>query len=351
METLYLLGTAMGLGLVSGLNLYATVLAVGLGVNLGLIQLSPSLAGLGVLGDPLVILVAGALYVLEFFADKIPWVDSAWDSVHTFIRPLGAAWIGAAALGHVDPALEVAGFLLAGGMALSTHATKAGLRGLVNASPEPFSNAGLSLAEDVLAVAGSWLALTYPLLTGSLAAVFAAAFLLLAPRLFRVLRAQLLALAALVRTALGGGRAAEDVFDELPPACARRLGPGIGGPGDFVLRCVTGRRLGVPAGHVGYLCLAGDSLLVLLRPWFRMRQQVVDLSRVTETRVHRGVLFDRLSLRSGASTGTFYFFRDRRRPLGEAAGRIDAARRRRAIGSARPGAVGRAPVSCASTLL
>jgi hypothetical protein len=326
MEIIQLLGTAMGLGFVSGINLYATVLAVGLGVNLGLIQLSPELAGLAALGHPVVILVAGALYVVEFFADKIPWVDTAWDSLHTFIRPLGAAWIGAAALGTVDPALDVAGFLLAGTVALSTHATKAGLRVLVNASPEPFSNVTLSFAEDVVAVGGTWLVLRYPVFTGAVAALFAVAFPFVAAHLFGVLRAQILGVVSLLRAWLGGERPADDLFDELPPAYARSLPSGFGKPGDFALRCVTGRRLGVPAGQIGYLCLGGDRLLLLFRRRLRVREHAIDPARLDEVRVQRGVLFERLSLRSGASTTTLYFFRHRRQSVAEAARRLDTIR-------------------------
>ena len=322
METLQLLGTAMGLGFVSGINLYATVLAVGLGINLGLIQLAPSLAGLAALGHPLVILVAGVLYVIEFFADKIPWVDTAWDAVHTFVRPLGAAWIGATALGPLDPAVEVAGLLLAGSVALSTHATKAGVRVLANASPEPFSNVVLSLAEDAAAIGGAWLVLRYPLATGLVAALFVLGFLVMAPWLFAIVRAQILAVAALLRVWLGGERMDDDVFDDLPPAYAEVLPAGFGAPGDFALRCVTGRRLGAPAGHTGYLCLADERLLLLVRRRMRVRQHVIDVAGLDEVRVERGVLFDRLVLRSGASRTTLYFVRDRRRPVAEAARRL-----------------------------
>jgi hypothetical protein len=326
METIQLLGAAMGLGFVSGINLYATVLAVGLGVNLGLIQLAPHLAGLAALGHPLVLLVAGVLYVVEFFADKIPWVDTAWDSVHTFVRPLGAAWIAASALGTVDPALDVAAFLLAGGVALSTHATKAGLRVLVNASPEPFSNVGLSLAEDVVAVSGAWLVLRYPVATGILAALFALGFLLVAPRLFALLRAQILGLRALVRAWLGRERPADDLFDALPSAYARALPAAFGAPGDFALRCVTGRRLGVPAGRVGYFCRAGDRLVVLARHWLKVRATAIDLGRVDEVRVQPGVVYDRLTLRAGATVTTLYFLRDRRPALAALAQRLVPAR-------------------------
>ena len=106
MEAINLLGATMGLGLVSGLNLYATVLTVGLGIRLGLITLNPEMSGLAVLASPYVLIAAGVIYLLEFFADKIPWVDSLWDGVHTFIRPLGAAVIGATAIGAVEPQIR-----------------------------------------------------------------------------------------------------------------------------------------------------------------------------------------------------------------------------------------------------
>src|SRR4026207_1769844 len=109
METLNLLGSTMGLGLVSGLNLYATVLTVGLGIRLGLITLNPELAGLEALASPYVLIAAGILFVVEFLADKIPWVDSIWDAIHTFIRPLGAAVVAGAAIGGGDAGAAVPG--------------------------------------------------------------------------------------------------------------------------------------------------------------------------------------------------------------------------------------------------
>ena len=114
MEAINLLGSTMGLGLVSGLNLYATVLTVGLGIRLGLITPNPELSGLAVLSSPYVLIAAGVIYLVEFFADKIPWVDSIWDGVHTLIRPLGAAVIGATAIGVVEPRAAVIAALCAG---------------------------------------------------------------------------------------------------------------------------------------------------------------------------------------------------------------------------------------------
>lgn len=326
METIQLLGTAMGLGAVAGINLYATVLAVGLGVNLGLIALSPELSGLAALGHPLVVLVAGAMYTVEFFADKIPWVDSAWDAIHTFIRPIGAAWLGAVALGHVDPALAVAAFLLAGGAALSTHATKAGIRLIANASPEPFSNVLLSVSEDVAAVTGVWLTLAHPMVAGPLAAVFLCGFALLAPRLFRLLRVQGQGLAALYRAWTGRGAAADDMFDVLPSGHAQLLPPEFGVRGDFALRCVAGGSVGAPPWTTGYLCLAGQRLAVLARRGFGVREYLIDASRLDEVRVRPGFLFDRLSLRSGARTVEVMVFRDRRAALDAIARRLEATR-------------------------
>jgi hypothetical protein len=328
MQTIQLLGTVMGLGFVAGINLYATVLAVGLGINLGLIRLAPDLAGLAALGHPLVIGVAALMYTMEFFADKIPWVDSMWDALHTFIRPLGAAWIGATALGEVDPALEVAAFLLAGGVAFTTHATKSGVRLIANGSPEPFSNVVLSLTEDAFAFGGAWLTMRYPTAAGLTVVAFLIAFVLVAPRLFRVLRAHAAAMLALVRSWLGRARQGDDHFEPLPDAYAAALPPGFGRSGDLVVRCLAGRGVtGARRGQLGYLCLARDGGLFWLgRRGFRVRRHPINLAEAHGVEVTRGLLFDDLFLRSGARTVRFRFTRDRRRALEALARRLQAGR-------------------------
>ena len=154
MEVLQKLGVALGFATLAGLNLYLTVFATSMAIHNGWITLSPEYASLQVLGHPAVMIVAGALYFLEFFADKVPWVDSLWDLVHTVIRPLGGAFLALKTLGTPDPTYDVIVALLAGGVTLTVHGAKAGTRLVANASPEPFSNIALSLAEDVSVVGG-----------------------------------------------------------------------------------------------------------------------------------------------------------------------------------------------------
>jgi hypothetical protein len=150
---------SMGAAWASGINLYAAILVLGwLGLS-GNMVLPPDLQ---VLTSPMVLFAAGTMYVVEFFADKVPGVDSAWDGLHTLIRIPAGAILAASAVGEVDPALSLAAALVGGGLAAATHATKAGSRVLINSSPEPFSNWLVSFSEDVLVVAGLWAALHYP---------------------------------------------------------------------------------------------------------------------------------------------------------------------------------------------
>lgn len=187
MDAMELLALALGGGVAAGLRLYATVLGLGLAIRLGWLVLPEPLRGLEVLAHPAVLAVAAAAYVAEFISDKIPWFDSLWDAVHTFIRPVGAAVLGAAAFAQLDPAARLSLTLLAGGAALSAHASKAALRLAVNQSPEPFSNWALSLAGDFAVPALLWLTFTHPLLTLMLAVTFLALFTWLAVTIFRLL--------------------------------------------------------------------------------------------------------------------------------------------------------------------
>ena len=159
MEILTSLGRTMGFSFAAGLNLYATVAIMGLASRYGWVALPPQYQ---VFANGWIIGGALALYVIEFIADKIPWVDSAWDAVHTVIRPIGGAVIAVATLGENTPATETMVALLGGALAASTHFSKSGTRVLANASPEPFSNWALSLGEDLFVVGLGVLALKYP---------------------------------------------------------------------------------------------------------------------------------------------------------------------------------------------
>jgi hypothetical protein len=185
---LQILGLALGAGFSSGLNLYATVATLGLLQRFGVIHLPASMQ---VLSHPWVLGIALALYAIEFLADKIPYVDTVWDAVHTLIRPPAAALLAYSATVAAPPEWRWGAALLAGGVALTSHGTKASTRAAVNTSPEPFSNWLLSIGEDALAVWLTWMATVHPTATIVIVTLLTilAGFLLF--HLFRFLRRSL----------------------------------------------------------------------------------------------------------------------------------------------------------------
>jgi len=187
MDTLQLLALVLGVSALAGINLYLTVLMTGLAMRYQWLALPPEWGSLEVLAHPAVIGAAGLLFLIEFVADKVPWVDSLWDAVHTVIRPLGAAWLSFGLAGSGDPAFAVVAALLGGGVALTTHSGKAGVRLLANASPEPVSNSVLSVAEDLLVIGGLYLMVQYPWVAAGLAAVLVLLVVWLVPKVVRVL--------------------------------------------------------------------------------------------------------------------------------------------------------------------
>lgn len=165
------LGHALGFSLAAGVNLYATVAILGLASRFGWVDLPERFA---MFDNNVVIAVAAALYIVEFFADKIPWVDSAWDAVHTAIRPVGGALIAVASLGEAGqgvPMSEVLMALLGGSVAAGAHLTKASTRAAVNTSPEPVSNWVLSISEDMFVVGLGAMAINYPVAAFAVASV------------------------------------------------------------------------------------------------------------------------------------------------------------------------------------
>ncbi len=177
-----LLALAAGLGWASGLRLYTTLFVVGLAGRMGWIVLPP---GLHLLEDSWVLGAAGLMLMIEFFADKIPLLDSVWDTVHTFIRiPAGAA-LAAMVFGGQGLEWQTAMALLGGTLAAGTHFTKAGARAMINASPEPFSNVAASFGEDVVVLSGLWLMFAHPWLMLALLLLLVVAAAWLLPRLWR----------------------------------------------------------------------------------------------------------------------------------------------------------------------
>ena len=173
---------SLGIAWASGINLYAAVFMLGFMGNNGYIELPPDLT---ILQDPAVMMAAGFMYCVEFFADKTPGVDSGWDAIHSFIRIPAGAVMASMAVGDVSPAMQVAAFLVGGAVTTTSHATKAGGRVLINTSPEPFSNWVTSVAEDIIVIGGLWTALNYPILFLVLLAVFILMMIWLLPKIWR----------------------------------------------------------------------------------------------------------------------------------------------------------------------
>jgi hypothetical protein len=180
MGAVQLIGVAASLSLLAGWRLYACIVAAGLAMRFGLLQLPQQIHALDVLANPWVIGVAAVGAIAELFADKVMLLDSLWDGVHTLIRPLGGALLAMAVIDPSDPTWQVVVFLLGGGAALLSHGAKASARAVVNTSPEPVSNVVASTAEDVLSTGGLWLALTHPATAIVIAAMLLATVLALA---------------------------------------------------------------------------------------------------------------------------------------------------------------------------
>jgi hypothetical protein len=177
------LSLAMGTAWTSGINLYATVATLGLAGRFEMIRLPQSLE---LLTTPIVIAVACFMYTIEFFADKIPFVDNGWDVLHTFIRVPAGAILAARSLGDMSPGLEFAALLGGGSIALAAHGAKATSRLAINSSPEPFSNWVASFVEDVAVLGGIWIIFNHPWLMLALVFIFLALMVWIAPKIFRL---------------------------------------------------------------------------------------------------------------------------------------------------------------------
>lgn len=203
MEIVSIIAATMGVAWASGINLYAAMLMLGWMGSSGQIDLPP---GLEILANPGVMLAAGFMYTVEFFADKVPGVDTGWDALHSFIRIPAGAMLAAGSLSPLGPQAELIGLLLGGGLSAGSHFTKAGSRVLINTSPEPFSNWSASIFEDLLVIGGLWTALHHPLLFLVLLAALIALVIWLAPKIWRGVKR----VAVKIRNLFSGNRAGLD---------------------------------------------------------------------------------------------------------------------------------------------
>jgi hypothetical protein len=310
-------------------------LALGLAIRFNWYHLAPGQEHLRVLAEPLVLVVAGLAFAIEFVSDKIPWIDSLWDSFHTIIRPVGAALLAATALGSIDPAMKLVLVILCSGVAFTSHSSKAATRLAVNHSPEPFSNIGLSLLEDALAPFGAWLAMTHPAVAAVLVLIFLAGFAWVSPKVFRLIRLEFVALrmwitkpapspvrgsmesvlpSAGIRPSVG--QALEIIVDQasaLPENYARtvasrkNIGQGIpiGGIPCAATEDIQGLR-----NSIGYLAPIGDELVFVTRRLFRFRFHDIALKEMIRAEWKRGLLVNRLLLETPAGKHEFYVFKN-----------------------------------------
>ena len=196
MEWFSTLSLALGSAWTSGINLYATVAVLGALEKFGATKLPGELDALD---NWWIIGIATGLYLIEFFADKIPYVDSVWDVVHTFIRVPAGAVVAYAATNHMEPSVYIPAALIGGGLALSSHGTKAALRVGANLSPEPVSNWVLSLGEDAVAFGGIFLAVFAPMVIATILILFALGFIWFFPKVMRRLRRMFRAVGAFLK--------------------------------------------------------------------------------------------------------------------------------------------------------
>ncbi len=311
MERLNLLGVALGLACLAGINLYLTVFVTGLAINQHWIVLAPAYQSLDVLGNPVIVTIAGVLYFLEFFADKVPWVDSAWDAVHTIIRPIGGALLAIQVLGHSTPVFDVVVALLAGTTSLMTHTAKAASRLVANTSPEPFSNIALSLVEDAGVIGGLALIHYNPALALAIFALALAAFVYFAPKVLRAMKAKIW----LVLKKLNGP-AQSDVSVTLPITIPAQVAAIFARQNvlhetiAWSVPCISGRGRRIPANLFGALVATNEEprrIVFVARKSGRGFSQTIDLEGSMVAREPR-FLSENLIIFPAAGKGPKYLF-------------------------------------------
>lgn len=310
MDALTKLSSVMGLSLTSGINLYATVAVVGIVTKFGMIEGLPP--EFDAFNNNLVIFIAVVLYLCEFAADKVPGFDSLWDSVHTIIRPFGAALISLTVIGEAAPPVEVVAGLFGASLAMGTHVAKTGTRLVINTSPEPFSNIGMSVVEDAGVVGMSLLVMSHPYVALVLSLILLVLLVIFGPGLFRGALFVLKAIPVKVMSAFGGGTDAvlkEDLPDSLEEAVDTELSKSedvrvsLACHAQKIKKCGRNRK--------GYFILTDKRLLFAFRRFFRSAVRQWNLAHLDKARLQQGFLMDTLRVKADGKFLRFIFLKNR----------------------------------------
>ncbi|HEX6938145.1 MAG TPA: DUF4126 domain-containing protein [Longimicrobiales bacterium] len=305
MADLSLIGKLLAIAFASGLNLYATVAVLGLASRFGWVPALPP--GLRGLEDSVVIASAALLFLVEFIVDKVRHVDSLWDTIHTFIRPVAAALLALAAVDGVPLATRIAVAALAGAIALAAHGTKAGLRLALNATPRRAAAVGVSLGEDAAAIAIAVVALAYPTASLALAASSLALLALFGPGLWRAFVFGIRALAARIRGFFGGAR--WRTLDDVPRSLRALVDtPAIGAPAPRATRASLSAPRPIGSYRNGWLVHTDRDAVFLYRSLGRARR--LTLPPLREASIRRGVWADSVEIVSDRYRCNIFVLKD-----------------------------------------
>ena len=316
MEVLQTLSVALGLAALSGYSLYLTVFSTGLAIHFGWVHLAPQFQSLSVLGDPAILIVSGILFALEFFADKIPWVDSVWDAVHTVIRPVGGALLATRALGQTSPVFEVIVALLGGALSFASHSLKASTRLVVNGSPEPFSNIAVSTGENVMVVSAVALLWHYPIAVFSFFAVLFALTIYFLPRIWRSISIRVWFITRKLNQ-----KSSSEVVDKLPdklPARSEAMFRRLTTPTTTVawaVPCVSGKGKFLEPNRFGYLVASNEEpnkVYFITKSIFGSASKMLEIEQF-KVSLERRLLYEELHLYSLGKNRRFTFKFDRAR--------------------------------------
>ncbi len=308
MDAIARLGTLLGLSFISGVNLYATVAVVGLSIKYGLVHGLPP--ELGVLANNAVLTIAIVLYCVEFLVDKVPGLDTLWDSLHTIIRPIGGAFLALMQVGHASPVVQVITFLLGAALASAAHFSKAGTRLVVNASPEPFSNMVLSTTEDIAVFGLAYLSIKQPVLAFFVIIALLALTVAVAPTLLRAIRMLVSALWHKLKNLFRGGAAWQEA-SSAPSMREDALLDDLLHKDETILwraRGYSGKIPGVPRFTHILLAASERSIFCLYRRRFKLRSQNIHRSDVDTIRFYPGRLFVKGVIRARGTAWSVLFF-------------------------------------------